>query len=75
MSVIAATPLGVKTPVAETPVPDQVPPAGENPASVYALGVLHTPTSNPAFTIGIGLTVIAPTSVAVQELASVTVTV
>ena len=37
--------------------------------------MLHTPTSNPALTIGMGFTMIALTSVAVHEFASLTVTV
>ena len=50
--------VGINVPDAETPVPDQVPPAGENP--VNAKGVLpeQVETLGPAEIAGLALTVI-----------------
>lgn len=44
--------LGVNKPEVETPFPDQVPPAGENPVNENADALEHTVALLPAFTVG-----------------------
>ena len=48
---------GVKVPVGETPVPDQVPPAGENPVRVKGAFPEQVETLVPATTDGFAFTV------------------
>ena len=67
--------VGVKIPAVVTPVPDHVPPAGENPVSVLPPDPVQMVISGPASDVGIGFTVIEFASVAVHEFASVTVAV
>jgi hypothetical protein len=67
--------MGVKTPAGVTPVPDQVPPAGVNPVSVYPPEPEHKLTSLPALTTGKGVTVTVTLLILVHPLESVTVTV
>ena len=63
---------GVKSPLAFTPVPLHVPPAGLNPVSCVAPALLHKVISLPAFTVGMELTVTTNASVAEQLAASTT---
>ena len=56
-------------------MPDHVPPVGVKPVNALFVEPLQILTSFPAFTAGIGFTVIALTSVPLQVFTSVTVTV
>jgi len=58
---------GVNVPEDETPAPDQVPPAGENPVSAKAAAPEQVLMSIPALTVGTDFTVTTTTSVPLQE--------
>lgn len=75
MSVTLPTLPGVKTPALVTPVPDQVPPVGVKPVSVFPPEPVQILKSLPAFTIGKALTVTVKVFIPVHPLESVTVTV
>jgi len=75
VSVTLPTAPGVKTPAGVTPVPDQVPPVGENPVRVFPPEPVHKLKSLPAFTVGGVFTVTVTVFVPVHPRESVTVTV
>ena len=69
MSVKTPTALGVKIPLAVTPVPVHVPPVGVYPVSVVAIGWLQTEIGFPASTTGKGFTVTIEVVVFIQPVA------